>query len=168
MSAYITPFDPKFDLLLERTTDVPVELVWKAWTDPEQLKQWWTPAPWTTVEAEIDLQPGGIFRTVMQSPEGEKHNNLGSYLEVIPNERLIWTGALKPGFRPQATSVLGEILFTVVTTFEKTATGGTKYTAQVMHQTEEHKVKHDDMGFQAGWGAAWAQLVAMVKAGQAK
>ena len=164
MSAYLTPFDPKLDLLLERTADVPVERVWKGWTDPEQLKQWWTPAPWKTVEAETDLRPGGIFRTVMLSPEGEKFPNLGSYLEVIPNERLIWTAALKPGFRPQPTSVLGEILFTAVITFEKTATGGTKYTAHVMHQTEEHRKQHEEMGFVAGWSAVWDQLVALIKA----
>ena len=164
MSAYLTAFDPTLDLLLVRTTDAPVERVWEAWTNPEQLKQWWTPAPWKTVEAETDLRPGGIFRTVMLSPEGEKFPNLGSYLEVIPNERLVWTAALKPGFRPQATSVLGEILFTAVITFEKTATGGTKYTARVMHQTEEHRQKHEDMGFVGGWSAVWDQLVALIQA----
>jgi uncharacterized protein YndB with AHSA1/START domain len=163
MSAYLSPFDPKLDLLLERTADVPVELVWKGWTDPEMLKQWWTPAPWKTVEAETDVRPGGIFRTVMLGPEGQKVPNLGSYLEVIPNERLIWTAALIPGFRPQPTSVLGAILFTAVITFERTATGGTKYTARVLHQSEEHRNQHDQMGFVAGWSAVWDQLVALIK-----
>ena len=50
--------------------DVPRELVWLAWTTPEHVKQWFTPAPWTTVDCEIDLRPGGIFRTVMRFHQG--------------------------------------------------------------------------------------------------
>jgi uncharacterized protein YndB with AHSA1/START domain len=64
--------DPRLDLLLQRVVDVPPELVWAAWTKPEHVKKWFTPAPWTTVDCEIDLRPGGIFRTVMRSPEGQE------------------------------------------------------------------------------------------------
>lgn len=167
MTAHVVPFDPKLDLLLEREAEVPVELVWKGWTDPEMLMQWWTPAPWKTVEAEVDLRPGGIFRTVMLSPEGEKHPNVGSFLDVVPNERLIWTAALTAGFRPQANGVLGAILFTAMITFERTPSGGTKYTARVMHQTEEHRNKHEEMGFIGGWSAVWDQLVELIRAGKA-
>ena len=49
----------------------------RAWTTPEHLKKWFTPAPWTTVDCEIDLRPGGIFRTVMRSPEGQEFPNVG-------------------------------------------------------------------------------------------
>ena len=75
--------DPKLDLVLECIVDVPKELVWKAWTQPELLKQWFTPKPWSTVDCELDLRPGGIFRTVMRSPEGQDFTNLGCYLEVV-------------------------------------------------------------------------------------
>ena len=54
----MTQLDPKTDLVLERVVDVAPELVWKAWTTPEYLKQWFTPAPWKTVGCEIDLRPG--------------------------------------------------------------------------------------------------------------
>ncbi|MBS1212447.1 MAG: putative glutathione S-transferase-related transrane protein, partial [Proteobacteria bacterium] len=91
---------PKLDLLFERVVDVPRELVWKAWTTPEQIKQWFTPAPWKTVGCEIDLRPGGVFHTVMRSPEGKELQNAGCYLEIVENERLVWTNALAPGFRP--------------------------------------------------------------------
>ena len=64
MTAY--KIDPKLDLILEREIDVPPELVWRAWTEPQHLMKWFTPAPWKTVECEIDLRPGGIFRTVMR------------------------------------------------------------------------------------------------------
>jgi len=71
--------DPKLDLVRERIVDVPRELVWLAWTSPEHVKKWFTPAPWTTVDCEIDLRPEGIFRTVMRSPEGQDSNNIGCY-----------------------------------------------------------------------------------------
>src|SRR5687768_16461378 len=63
--------NPATDLVLERVIDVPVERVWAAWTVPDQLKRWFTPAPWSTVDAELDVRPGGMFRTVMRSPEGQ-------------------------------------------------------------------------------------------------
>ena len=97
--------DAKLDLLLERVVDVPRELVWRAWTQPEHLKQWFTPAPWTTIDAEIDLRPGGMFRTVMRSPEGQHVENAGCILEVVENEKLVWTGALAPGYRPLSRAV---------------------------------------------------------------
>ena len=70
--------DPKLDLVLERVVDVPPNLVWAVWTTPEYVKQWFTPAPWRTVDCEIDLRPGGVFRTVMRSPEGQEFPNVGS------------------------------------------------------------------------------------------
>src|SRR3979409_2305310 len=92
--------DPKLDLSFERIIDVPRELVWRGGTKPEHLKKWFTPAPWTTVDCEIDLRPGGIFRTVMRSPEGQEFPNIGCYLEIVPCERLVWTDSLLPGYRP--------------------------------------------------------------------
>jgi uncharacterized protein YndB with AHSA1/START domain len=76
--------DPALDLVLERTIDVPPALVWKAWTVPEHVCKWFCPAPWTVSECQIDLRPGGLFRTVMRSPEGEAFPNVGCDLEVVP------------------------------------------------------------------------------------
>lgn len=96
MSAPV-PIDPNLDLVLEREIDVPPEQVWAAWTQPEHLIHWFTPKPWGTADCEIDLRPGGTFRVVMRSPEGEEiDQGAGCYLEVVPNERLVWTAALGP------------------------------------------------------------------------
>lgn len=157
--------DPRLDLVLERTVDVSRELVWKAWTEPEHLKKWFTPAPWVTTECEIDLRPGGIFRTVMRSPEGQESGGVGCYLEIVENEKLAWTNALEPGYRPaRQSSEAGDddFVFTAVIMLEPHATG-TKYTAIAMHRDEADREKHEQMGFHEGWGAALDQLVALAK-----
>lgn len=156
--------DSRFDLMLERIVDVPRELVWRAWTTPEHLMEWFCPLPWKTIACEIDLRPGGIFRTVMQSPEGENHPNLGCYLEVIENEKLVWTDALHPGFRP-ASNLISEgcpLFFTGMILLEDHGKG-TKYTAICLHKDAEDKQRHADMGFEEGWGTALDQLVAHMK-----
>ena len=156
--------DPNTDLELVREVPVAPELVWRAWTEPELIVQWFTPRPWRTLEAEVDLRPGGIFRTVMKGPEGddqagdEDHGGAGCFLEVIPNERLVWTSALGPGFRPQP----GEMPFTAILELEATASGGTRYRAIAMHQDPDAAKKHDEMGFTHGWGAALDQLVELM------
>jgi uncharacterized protein YndB with AHSA1/START domain len=166
MSSPIIQKNPKLDLTMERTVDVPRELVWAAWTQPEHLKKWFTPAPWTTVEAELDLRPGGIFRTVMRSPEGELFPHVGCYLEIVPNERLVWTSALGPGYRPairaSGTGNCDELYFTAILTLEP-AGKGTKYTAVAIHGDEATTRKHEEMGFRDGWNAALDQLVALAK-----
>ena len=90
-------YDDRFDLVLTRTIDVPRALVWEAWTNPKHVKRWFAPAPWTTVDCEIDLRPGGIFRTVMRSPEGEDCPNVGCFLELVEARKIVWTDALAPG-----------------------------------------------------------------------
>jgi uncharacterized protein YndB with AHSA1/START domain len=153
-----TPFDPTRDIMLERIVPVSPQQVWAAWTRPEHITQWFTPAPWTTPEAEVDLRPGGTFRTRMCSPEGDCVDNSGCFLEIVEDRRLVWTGALGPGFRPNDFSG-GGFPFTAEITLEPTD-GGTKYTARVMHSTEAHNTAHAEMGFLEGWGAALDQLVA--------
>jgi uncharacterized protein YndB with AHSA1/START domain len=153
--------DPELDLELTRETDVAPELVWRAWTEPDLLVQWFTPKPWETPVAEVDLRPGGKFRTVMRGPDGEENDNQGCYLEVVPNERLVWTAALAPGFRPQP----GPLPFTAIVELERTPSGGTKYRAIAMHQDPEGRKMNDEMGFHDGWGAVFDQLVELMKSG---
>lgn len=156
--------DPLLDLVFSRIIDVPRELVWAAWTTPEILKQWFTPAPWTTVACEIDLRPGGIFRTVMQAPEGQQTPHDGTYLEVVENEKLVWTNALAGGFRPAGVPSDAEgcsdFQFTVVITLEVHGKG-TRYTATVLHRNQADREKHEALGFHEGWGAALEQLIAV-------
>ncbi len=159
--------DSRLDLPFERIVDVPKEFIWRAWTSPEHLKPWFCPLPWTTIDCEIDLRPGGMFRTVMRSPEGQEFPNAGCYLEVVKNERLVWTNALTPGFRPAPTPVAKageqlEFFFTAMITLASHP-NGTKYTATVIHADEAGCKKHAAMGFREGWGKALDQLLALAK-----
>jgi uncharacterized protein YndB with AHSA1/START domain len=149
--------DPRLDLVLERVVDVSPKLVWAAWTRPEHLVHWFTPAPWTVSDCEIDLRPGGMFRTVMRSPEGKEFPNIGCYLEIVPEKRLVWTDALLPGYRPSVNP-----FFTAVIALEPSG-AGTRYVATAIHRDEEARKKHEEMGFHHGWAAALDQLVARAK-----
>jgi uncharacterized protein YndB with AHSA1/START domain len=156
--------DPKLDLVLERVVDVPPALVWACWTEPKHLKKWFTPAPWKTVEAKVDLRPGGRLYFVMESPEGQRFPNTGCYLEIVKNERLTWTNALLPGYRPSSSGAPGadDLIFTATILLKKQGKG-TRYTAIAMHRNEPDVKKHADMGFHEGWGKALDQLVALAK-----
>jgi uncharacterized protein YndB with AHSA1/START domain len=159
MTSYLAKPDPKLDLVLEREIDVPVELVWKAWTTPAHLRHWFVPKPWTITDCELDLRPGGVFRTTMRSPEGQEFPNLGCYLEVVPNERLIFTDTLLPGFRPSP-----KPFFTAALLLERKGSG-TRYTAIAIHGNEDTRKQHEEMGFHDGWGTVVGQTVEFIKSG---
>lgn len=162
MSASLFPADPRLDLVLERVVPVPKEKLWKAWTTPAHLMKWFTPDPWKTIACEIELRPGGRFYTVMKSPEGQEFPSTGCYLDVVPNERLVWTNVLAQNFRPHAVSQV-DLPFTCALTM--TAEGaGTRYRAHAMHGDEAVKDTHAKMGFESGWGTVLDQLVAMILA----
>jgi uncharacterized protein YndB with AHSA1/START domain len=161
------PFDVERDLLLARTVDLAPSEIWQAWTDPNEIVHWFTPAPWTTTAAEIDLRPGGIFRTVMCSPEGETNEGAGCVLEAVPDRRFVWTSALAPGHRPLAPTGGEDFAFTAIISMEPEPSAGgqrSRYTARVLHATPSACRAHADMGFVDGWGAALDQLVTHMSA----
>lgn len=157
--------DPALDLVLEREVDITPEQCFAGWTQPELMTEWFCPRPWKTTEAEVDLRPGGIFRTVMRGPDGPEVSGTGCILEVLPGRKFVWTGALGPGFRPKSREETANepFLFTGILTFEPTPSGGTRYRALAVHSDEAGRKRHEEMGFHAGWGAALDQLVELMK-----
>lgn len=159
-------FDPSLDLMLVQDVPLPPEAIWAAWTKPEHLVHWFTPAPWQTTECHIDLRVGGLFHTEMQGPEPAQHfSGLGCYLELLPNRRLVWTNALLADFRPNpsfADSSCGDFPFTASIELSPSPIG-TRYTAIVRHRDTAGRAQHEAMGFTAGWSAALAQLVAYMQ-----
>jgi uncharacterized protein YndB with AHSA1/START domain len=152
--------NPALDLVLERAISVPPERVWAAWTEPELLMKWFTPAPWKTTAVDIDLRPGGRCVTTMESPEGDQYPNVGCYLQVEPNRLLVFTSMMTEDFRPLAPG--NSLGFTARIEIEATPDGGTHYRAIAMHANEDDYMQHSDMGFAEGWGAALDQLVTLM------
>jgi uncharacterized protein YndB with AHSA1/START domain len=106
----------------------------------------------------VVLRPGGRFKTVIRGPEGEVFDNdPGSFLEIVPMARLVWTSALGPGFRPNLIPAEG-FAMTAVLSFADAPDGGTLYHARVLHADVNGKAAHEAMGFHGGWGAAAEQL----------
>ncbi len=159
---HFTP-DPNLDLVIERTIPVAPERVWAAWTEPELLMQWFTPAPWKTVASELDVRPGGGCVTTMESPDGERFPNAGCYLHVEPPRLLVFTSVMVADFRPAApTNGAGDLGFTARVEIEPAPDGGTHYRAIAMHAHADACKQHTDMGFAQGWGAALDQMVALL------
>ncbi len=77
-------------IVIERELDAPRELVWKAWTDPDEAARWWGPEHFTTPreKIEFDLRPGGVCRLTMVGPDGEEYPSDGHFGTVEPPERL--------------------------------------------------------------------------------
>ncbi len=145
------------ELVLSRLIDVPREKLWRCWTEPQLIVQWFTPPPWKTVHAETDVRPGGASYIVMKGPDGQEMPNRGVYLDVVKHERLVFTDAYTRAWEPSA-----KPFFTGILTFENQG-GKTLYTARARHWTAEDRDAHDKMGFHQGWGIATDQLTALAR-----
>lgn len=146
------------DLVLTRVLDAPRAAIWRCWTEAALLEQWFCPKPWQVSEARIDLTPGGAFCTVMNGPAGERFQNLGVFLQIVPGEKLVFTDAFAPGWRPN-----GKPFMAASVTFADSGDGRTDYTARAMHWNAETRAEHEAMGFHQGWGAAADQLEALAR-----
>ena len=144
------------ELTLTRLIDAPREKLFRAWTEPELLKQWFTPRPWTTPVVETDVRPGGSIFILMRGPDGNESPNRGVYLEVVLNRKLVFTDAYDAAWEPS-----GKPFMTLVLTFDDEE-GKTRYTARVRHWSEADREAHEKMGFHEGWGKATDQLEALV------
>lgn len=83
-------FDPsEYDVTITRTFDAPREMVWDAWTDSEQVAEWWGPEDFTVPHCELDVRPGGSFHVDMEAPDGTVYPDAGEILEVEEPKRLV-------------------------------------------------------------------------------
>jgi uncharacterized protein YndB with AHSA1/START domain len=79
------------EIVISRVFDAPRELVWNAWTDPQQVVQWWGPKGFTTTIHEMDLRPGGVWRHTMHGPDGLDYPNKSVFVEIVKHERIVFT-----------------------------------------------------------------------------
>jgi uncharacterized protein YndB with AHSA1/START domain len=145
------------DLSISRLIMAPPAAVWRAWAEPEHFDKWWLPHPMKCRSVKHDLRAGGGFETLMREADGEWQPHLEAcFLDVVPEQRLIFTTMLSEGWRPFE-PWLG--LTAVITV--RPEDGGTRYSARVMHKTPEDAAKHAEMGFEQGWGTVIDQLGAL-------
>lgn len=140
------------ELVLTRDIDLPRERLFQIWS--QRLAEWWAPRPLTTPVCHVDVRTGGRLHTVMRAPDGQEFSCGGTFLEVVPNERIVFTDAYRAGWQPNP-----DIFFTAVVTFDALDGGRTRYTARALHWTEEACAKHRAMGFHQGWAQCLDQLV---------
>ncbi|MEH6809285.1 MAG: SRPBCC domain-containing protein [Hyphomonas oceanitis] len=156
-TALETPHE--FDLVLERTIAAPAETLYRCYTEPELVCQWFCPKPWNVTEAKLDLRPGGASYHRMEGPDGEVNHVHGQYLEVVPGRRLVGTDAYVGDWVPAENSPF----MTSIITFKDLGDGTTLYRAVARHWSEEAMKGHEAMGFHEGWGKAADQLEELAK-----
>ncbi|MGB3147884.1 MAG: SRPBCC family protein [Paracoccaceae bacterium] len=144
--------DPKTDLSFTRTLNVPRSLVWECWTQPRHIPHFFVPRPHKVTACDIDLRVGGRFNTTFEV-EGNLMDNHGVFLEVVNEEKLVFTDAYSEGWKPAPDPFMTAILI-----LGDAAGGGTTYTAIARHRTPETRQTHEDMGFYGGWGTVVDQL----------
>ena len=147
------------ELTIARFIDAPPALVWKAWSTPEHLANWWIPAPIECKVIKLDLRPGGGFETRMREGDGEFQPHVeGCFLEVVPEARLVFTTVLTEGWQPTEPW----LALTAIMTFSAEGSG-TRYSARVLHKNSADSRKHEEMGFHEGWGTTIDQLAVYVR-----
>jgi uncharacterized protein YndB with AHSA1/START domain len=151
-------FSSDRELVLERVLRAPREKLYRCWTEPALIVQWFTPPPFKTTKAVMDVRSGGASCVTMQSPEGQEFPNPGIFLEVVPNEKIVMTDAFTAAWEPSEKPFM-----TAIITFEEAGPGKTKYTARVRHWTAADCESHEKMGFHEGWGVATSQLEALAQ-----
>lgn len=159
------------DVVLSRTFNAPRALVYKAWTDPKHLAQWWGPKVFTNPVCEVDLHVGGAFRIVMRGPDGVDYPLNGVYREIIPDERLVcvidleehpgdWHERLKKNVGPATSDPTKEMLWTV--TFAE-QNGVTKLTVRTHFPSADVRDAFLKMQMAEGWTESFEKLEALVE-----
>ena len=146
--------DPDFDLVLTREINAPREILYQCWTTPKHLAEFFVPKPHRVTACSLDVRPGGACNTTFDV-DGNIMENNGVYLEVIPNEKLVFTDAYTAGWKPKP-----EPFMTAIILFEDLGGGRTIYTAIARHRNKDAAESHKQMGFYEGWGTVVDQLEA--------
>lgn len=149
--------DPETDLSFSLTLNAPRAVIWQCWTQPQHLKEFFVPKPHFIESCDVDLRVGGRFNTVM-NVEGNSMSNDGVFLEIVPDEKLVFTDAYQEGWKPAADPFMTAIIELADTD------GGTLYTVTARHRSAEACKAHKDMGFFDGWGTVARQLESYAQA----
>lgn len=139
-------------LTLQKKFNAPVKLVWDAWTNPDDIIQWWAPKGMKVTVTEHDFKVGGKWKYTMPVPDGSLFVSEGTYLDIVPYEKIVTTA----DFKPMTEGVELHVLFE--------ADGDkTNFTFSVIHATEDYCKQQEKMGFYNGWASAFNRLESVVR-----
>ena len=119
------------ELVFERVFDAPRELVFKAWSDPKHLAEWWGPNGFSTTTRRFELKPGGVWRFVMHGPDGRDYENRIVYEEVVRPERLVYRHSGGEDVEP--------VQFTVTVIFAEEADEKTRLTMRMVFPSRDER-----------------------------
>jgi uncharacterized protein YndB with AHSA1/START domain len=143
-------------MTLTRVFDAPRELVWRAWTDPKHLAQWFGPKQFTSSVPQLDVRIGGALRIVMRGPDGNDYPMKGTFLEVVPSERLVFSNI--------AVDKDGNHLLEGETTVTLSEQGGeTKLTLRTYAKGLVPIAPQMLAGMEAGWSKSFEKLQELVE-----
>jgi uncharacterized protein YndB with AHSA1/START domain len=143
------------ELTIVRIFDAPRALVFRAWTDPKMMAEWWAPKRFTNPVCEVDVRIGGALRIVMRGPDGWEHPMKGVFTDVVKNERIVFTNI--------AVDAAGNHLLEGVTTVSFEEHGGK--TKMTLHTRAAGKVPQAAFmlgGMEQGWTESIDKLEALL------
>lgn len=150
--------NPELDLTISRIIKAPRSLIWSAWTDPASFEKWWVPEPARCKVAEMELRPGGAFKTRISENGGAFQPHLDAcFLAVEEGRKIVFTNALTGGWRPAEQPFMTAVI--TLTDHPE----GTDYHAHVMHKSNADRNMHEEAGFFDGWGTVIGQLARLVE-----
>ena len=135
-------------ILIERTFAAPAHLVWRAVTEPDLVRQWWTGGRGEMTECEIDLRVGGSWRYAMRPEGGEEFAFYGEFLQIVPNEKVVQTETFAPFPDDASTNTM--------TLIEQD--GATLLRTLVQHQTAQARDMHINSGMESGMQDSFDRL----------
>jgi uncharacterized protein YndB with AHSA1/START domain len=152
--------NPDLDLTLQRVIRAPRAAVWRAWTDPEHLAQWWVPAPAVARVDRLEAQPGGAFVTRISEDGVAFAPHIDAlFLVVDDRERLVFTNAIDSGWRPTRPDPVAMVAEIILHDHPE----GTDYQVVVRHGDPAARARHEEIGFFEGWGSVTGQLTTFVE-----
>ncbi|WP_408914462.1 SRPBCC domain-containing protein [Brucella pseudogrignonensis] len=146
------------DIEIIKNVEASPDQVWRAWTVPDLFVQWFAPVPYRMEKATIDPVPGGEYSFVMISPSGHVYEERpGCVLIAEFRQRLVWTDALGPMFRPNS-----QTFITIDLTLQPSATG-TICCVAARHKCSNDRLFHEQMGFKKSWSMVLDQMETTLK-----
>jgi uncharacterized protein YndB with AHSA1/START domain len=153
------------DFVISRTFAAPRDLVWKAWTDPERLVQWWGPKGFKVIHSKMDLRPGGFYHYGMESPTGEPMWGRFVFREVVPQEKLVLISSFSDeegGVTRHPLNMEWPLEMLSTFSFEDAGDGKTKVTIRWSpHNATESEIETFEKGrpsMTQGWGGTLDKL----------